>query len=107
MKPDQGSAPLVVLMYHAVVDAPLSVPDWCFMTSDSFRAQMEYLARSGRVVALSRALNGTPQTAASPAIAVTFDDGFRNNLDVALPILARFEIPATVASEVVGKNSLR
>ena len=96
MKLDQGPASLVVLMYHAVVDAPLSVPDWCFMTSDSFRAQMEYLARSGRIVSLNRALSGTPWTAPTPAIAVTFDDGFRNNLDVALPVLTRFEIPATV-----------
>ena len=96
MKPDQGPASLVVLMYHAVLDAPLSVPDWCFMTSDSFRAQMEHLARSGRIVPLNRALNRAPWTAPTPAIAVTFDDGFRNNLDVALPILTRFEIPATV-----------
>jgi len=57
---------------------------------------MEHLALSGRVVALDRALTGTPWTAPTPAIAVTFDDGFRHILDVALPILSRFEIPATV-----------
>jgi len=82
-------------MYHAVVDAPLDVPDWCFMAKSDFDAQMEYISRFGNVVPLDTALR-SPGRLSPPAIAVTFDDGFKNNFDVALPILARFEIPATV-----------
>ena len=89
--------PLIVLMYHAVVDAPLQVPDWCFLSADEFGRQMEWLADRRCVVSLESALHGSPRgEARAPAVAVTFDDGFRNNYDIALPVLQRFEIPATI-----------
>jgi peptidoglycan/xylan/chitin deacetylase (PgdA/CDA1 family) len=86
---------LIILMYHAVVEAPLEVPDWCFMSKRDFEAQMELIGRLGSAIALESAVNASA-TRPSPAIAVTFDDGFRNNFDVALPTLKRFEVPATV-----------
>ena len=91
------SQTLVILMYHAVVDEPLEVPDWCFMSVEDFSRQMEFVAGLRRVVPLASAVQGAPlPRSRSPSIAITFDDGFRNNVEVALPVLMRFEIPATV-----------
>ncbi|MBV9079936.1 MAG: polysaccharide deacetylase family protein, partial [Elusimicrobia bacterium] len=44
---------VAILMYHAVTERPLSVPDWCFVEADSFRRQMTYLKRHFDVVPLS------------------------------------------------------
>ena len=105
---DMTPRTLVILMYHAVLEVPLDVSDWCFMSVEDFSRQMEFVARLQRVVPLASAvqrsqLPGNP----SPAIAITFDDGFRNTFDVALPTLKRFEIPATVFLPTAFVDSTR
>ena len=85
---------LSILMYHAVVETPLPVPDWCFLDAIAFGRQMETVARTGQACSVSE---GVARLAAGRAgIAVTFDDGFHNNYSVAFPILERLRIPATV-----------
>jgi peptidoglycan/xylan/chitin deacetylase (PgdA/CDA1 family) len=94
-------ARIFVLGYHRVVDhidydGPLN-PSLC-VTTDSFRRQMEQLRERFVVVPLSyvvRAVRGElelPQDAA----AVTFDDGYRDVLLRAAPILRDLGIPAAV-----------
>ncbi|MGH7962489.1 MAG: polysaccharide deacetylase family protein, partial [Candidatus Binatia bacterium] len=88
---------LTILMYHAVVRAPLQVYDWCFLDAASFRSQMHYLKRHFAVISLSEAVErlrtgGIQQ----PTAVITFDDGFQNNYDVAWPILRAAAIPATI-----------
>ena len=84
-----------VLMYHGLVAAPLPVPDPCFLRVDSFKRQMEYLARNFEVMHLEEAL-ALRHRVARPLACVTFDDGFSSVHNLALPILKRFRIPATV-----------
>lgn len=73
-----------------------------------FRMQMWYLKIAGfRVVPLDdivRLVQGEP--VGEKLIALTFDDGFRNFHDEALPILREFGYPATVyvVSDLVGKH---
>ncbi|MBZ9538052.1 polysaccharide deacetylase family protein [Modicisalibacter tunisiensis] len=61
-------------------------------------AQMAYLARHYEVIALSTLVACLEQGRQPPrrSVVVTFDDGFRDNLERALPILERHRIPATV-----------
>ena len=59
---------------------------------------MEALARTGRpVVSLERALGALRGEADLPrgAVVLTFDDGFRDNHDHALPVLRSFGFPAS------------
>lgn len=84
-----------ILMYHRV--APLAGYDQLNVQPERFERQMAHVAGTGRAVDLSTAVAalaaGTP---AKPAIVVTFDDGYRDNLEHALPILQRYGIPATI-----------
>jgi len=103
------SAPgLRVLTYHRVNDAHprdrLSVP------TRAFAAQMEALADSGRpVVALADALPALRGEAVLPerAVALTFDDGYADNHEAALPVLDRHGFPAVffLATGFVGTTA--
>jgi peptidoglycan/xylan/chitin deacetylase (PgdA/CDA1 family) len=82
-------------MYHRV--ARLPGYDQLAVTPQRFEEQMAYLAAHCRVVSLAQAVNELERGGRlTPAVAVTFDDGYRDNLTHALPILRRYNIPATV-----------
>ena len=82
-----------ILAYHRVSAErdPLAV------APDAFRRQMEeVLERYGAVTRLDRALDLLDEPVAEPLVCVTFDDGYRDTLDVAAPILRELGVPATV-----------
>ena len=84
----------VILAYHAVGDCPAANdPHNLFLDERSFEAQMSYLAAHKKVVPLAEAMSGSGHPA---GVAITFDDGYRNVLSVAAPILRRYGFPATV-----------
>jgi peptidoglycan/xylan/chitin deacetylase (PgdA/CDA1 family) len=57
---------------------------------ERFREQMEWLAEHARVVTLLDVLQERT------GVALTFDDGYRDNLTEAAPVLIRYGFPATV-----------
>ncbi len=98
-----------ILLYHGVSDAP----DWDeelfdgrFVSTADFRRQIRFLNRHFDVMSLRDVVahieSGAPFRRRSAA--VTFDDGYRNNLDVAHPVLREFGVPATyfVATDFIG-----
>jgi peptidoglycan/xylan/chitin deacetylase (PgdA/CDA1 family) len=97
---DPGRA--VILRYHSVSDFDASGRLYrsasIALTPDMFERQMRFLADRYRVVPLSRLvqclLDGEPFP--QRAVAITFDDGYRDNFVHALPILRSFGFPATV-----------
>jgi peptidoglycan/xylan/chitin deacetylase (PgdA/CDA1 family) len=85
-----------VLAYHAVGTCPREQDRHnLFVTRDAFERQMAFLARKRNVVPLIDLVRGRVP-AGKPAVAITFDDGYRNVLTEAGPILSRFGFPATV-----------
>lgn len=91
-----GKSGLMVLIYHRVLPAPdpmlPDVPD-----AGMFATQMSVISRYFRVAPLRQALDELQQgRLPAPTVAVTFDDGYADNLEVALPVLQRFDVPATV-----------
>jgi peptidoglycan/xylan/chitin deacetylase (PgdA/CDA1 family) len=82
---------LLVLCYHAVSErwpAELST------TPEKLESQLAALVRRGyRSVTFSEALASPP---ASKTVAITFDDGYRSVLELALPILSKLGLVATV-----------
>jgi glycosyltransferase involved in cell wall biosynthesis/peptidoglycan/xylan/chitin deacetylase (PgdA/CDA1 family) len=89
---------LAVVMYHAVVTEPMSMFLASHLDAGEFAKQMELLARAYRVLPLSEVIDRLHRGQALPrrTVCLTFDDGFRNVLTTALPILQRHHFPATV-----------
>lgn len=87
----------IVLCYHALSptwEADLST------TPERFEQQIALLARRGyRGVTFSEAVRSPTR---ARTVAVTFDDAYRSVLELARPILDRFELPATVFAPTDG-----
>ena len=85
----------LVLVYHRVVASeppPLGiVPS---VPSSLFRQQLEALQEMGEIVPLGTLVRYGDRRA-RPMFALTFDDDFVTHLDLALPILQAFDVPAT------------
>jgi peptidoglycan/xylan/chitin deacetylase (PgdA/CDA1 family) len=83
-------------MYHRVAD--LDVDPWGLaVTEENFESQLQHLAAEWNPTPLrSIALERPLLTRGRPKVAVTFDDGYVDNLERAVPILERYEIPATI-----------
>jgi peptidoglycan/xylan/chitin deacetylase (PgdA/CDA1 family) len=85
-----------VLAYHAIGSCPPSEDRHnLFVGEEAFARQMSFLARRRRVVPLADVVDGRIG-GTKPVVAITFDDGYRNVLRTAGPILARHGFPATV-----------
>ncbi|MGH7681889.1 MAG: polysaccharide deacetylase family protein, partial [Candidatus Eiseniibacteriota bacterium] len=84
-----------ILIYHRVNDE--GDPYFGGVPTAVFERQMEYLASRFHVMALSRLVAALEERSIPPnAIAITFDDGYRDNYTNALPILTRYKVPATI-----------
>jgi peptidoglycan/xylan/chitin deacetylase (PgdA/CDA1 family) len=86
---------LVILIYHRVRPArDAMLPR--LPTAAEFDRRMELLREHCNPVPLAEALGAMERgSLPSRAVAVTFDDGYSDNVEVALPILVRRGIPAT------------
>jgi peptidoglycan/xylan/chitin deacetylase (PgdA/CDA1 family) len=105
---------LRVLMYHQVkpveslagerhcTRSPLSV------TSEQLEQQLQFLKAEKYTFISAKDLLELPQKPLpNRAVLVTFDDAYLNNLTLALPILLRYEIKATVfvPTAYIGKSN--
>lgn len=86
----------VVLMYHRIL--PPGVDAWRLNVSPrNFAEQLDVLRSKTRPVSLrSMAADVRSASVAARSVAVTFDDGYVNNLELGLPVLEKFDVPATV-----------
>ena len=95
----------VILLYHRV-GTPRRDPQELAVSPANFTAQLEVMSSAGTPLPLAeferRRRDGTLP---SRAIAITFDDGYVDNLTEALPLLKRAAAPATVfvATGALGK----
>jgi peptidoglycan/xylan/chitin deacetylase (PgdA/CDA1 family) len=88
-------ARLSILLYHRVLreNDPLLEGD---PDAAHFRQQMTLLSQYFNVLPLGTAIEGLKAGRLPPrSVCVTFDDGYRDNADIALPVLREFQIPAT------------
>jgi O-antigen/teichoic acid export membrane protein/peptidoglycan/xylan/chitin deacetylase (PgdA/CDA1 family) len=90
----------LILMYHRISDEP----DYLGLTVSPavFAQHLDVLRRRTRVVPLAAlvARLTDPAPLDTDEVAITFDDGYRDNLDHALPLLSARGLPATVFASI-------
>lgn len=91
-----GKQRLSILIYHRVVPSPDYMRE-IEPTVEQFDWQMELLSRHFCPLSMSDALRlmdagELPER----AVCVTFDDGYADNAELALPLLNKWNVPATV-----------
>ncbi|MGL6194523.1 MAG: polysaccharide deacetylase family protein [Thermoguttaceae bacterium] len=103
---------LVVLCYHSIVseNSPLNQRTNIAVTTTIFEQQLALLKKEWFPISLAdlkeALLNG--KTLPNHSVLITFDDGFRNNLTLAAPLLKKYEIPAVVflTTGLIGTDQL-
>lgn len=89
-----------ILMYHQVVDPPYESPHKIYVTRQTFRNHLDFLSKKGFQTLTFGELNKYFQDPAlstsfpKKPIIITFDDGYLNNLENALPILKEYNFTA-------------
>ena len=85
-----------ILLYHRIDDATLDPFNLC-VSPDHFEEQLAFIAETGQALALhdfmARKNSGQLDRG---SICLTFDDGYLDVLTRALPLLEKYEVPATV-----------
>jgi peptidoglycan/xylan/chitin deacetylase (PgdA/CDA1 family) len=90
----------VVLTYHRVIEKwepalDASQPGMV-VTAPTFERQLAFLARHFEVVPLALLDDPARRPGRRPRCVITFDDGWRDNYELAFPILRKRALPATI-----------
>ena len=99
----RGPAGSVILMYHRIAD--LDADPWGLAVSPAHFAEHLGVLRRHATISLRDLVHASGRGAhPRGAVVVTFDDGYADNVETALPLLLRQRIPATVflTTEAVG-----
>ncbi len=101
---------VTVLLYHKITREswPHDQSAWA-VSLQSFKHQMRFLKETGyRVLSANEYLNYLNKSESFPrkSILITFDDGYKNNFELAYPVLKHFNFPAIIflASGYIGSN---
>ncbi len=82
----------IILMYHRVAEDTDDSHLLC-VSPKNFRDHIQYLKKYRKIVTLEEI---TKNSVDNKSVAITFDDGYGDNLYNALPILQEFNAPATI-----------
>lgn len=96
----EGEKKLAIFGYHKIGDPPVGGwPTWSYVPLNEFSDQLQFLKdNQWNVVDLQAFIAGLikPEILAVKTALITFDDGYRSNLKIALPILKKFNYPAVI-----------
>ncbi|GAA1903075.1 polysaccharide deacetylase family protein [Streptomyces durmitorensis] len=101
-------APMWVAMYHSVdncADDPYKIT----VSPERLAAQLRWLRRQGlRGVSMTRLLTARARGEGRDLVGLTFDDGYTDFVDHALPLLRRYDFDATLfvlPGRLAGENA--
>ena len=84
-------------MYHSIDEQPGILPAALNVTPKVFEEQLKYLTKNYNVVPLSAIVKALRSNKKLPphSVALTFDDGLKNNLTIAAPLLKKYGCAGT------------
>jgi peptidoglycan/xylan/chitin deacetylase (PgdA/CDA1 family) len=86
----------LILGYHRISSSPGALDEVC-VSPENFAEHLHELRKRTHPIRLSKLVQHLKDgSLPEKAIAVTFDDGYADNLYTAKPLLEKYEIPATV-----------
>ena len=92
----EGEPRAAILLYHRIAE-PQEDPFRLCVAPDRFEEHLEQVRTVYRVTTLKHVIAELAEPSGDgPHVAVTFDDGYRDNLDVAVPVASRLGVPLTV-----------
>jgi peptidoglycan/xylan/chitin deacetylase (PgdA/CDA1 family) len=111
MKRLLGIREVTVLMYHRVVDSDDTLDqDVITANRDIFRMQVEYLSTKCNIINFEELGSYRNSNIPIPkrSVIITFDDGYRDNYEIAYPILKENKASAMIAlaTGFIGKKDL-
>ncbi len=87
-----GNAPVMVIYYHRVAD---HTPNGWTMSNAQFRAEIDWLQANFDLISLDEAQRRVREGNTRASVSITFDDGYAENCEQALPLLISRRIPCT------------
>ena len=84
-----------IISYHMIVDEPNGFyPE---TSTRNFEKQIAHLVKNYKVLSLDEIVERVKtKRSLRRCVAITFDDGFRDNYEIAYPILKKYNVPATI-----------
>ncbi|MGV9884041.1 polysaccharide deacetylase family protein [Streptomyces sp. NPDC003006] len=96
LRPKAPHVPAWIAMYHSVAD-PFDDPYRITVSPDRLDAQLRWLRSQGlRGVSMRHLLDACARGQEQNLVGLTFDDGYRDFVDEAVPLLRRHDCTATV-----------
>ena len=98
----------IIMAYHRIIPDsmlnPMTQMQGMYVSEQSFDMHMQWLLRNFDMVKVEDIIYriNNAKKWDRPLCAITFDDGWKDNYEYALPILKKYNIPATVF--IVGSN---
>jgi peptidoglycan/xylan/chitin deacetylase (PgdA/CDA1 family) len=96
----RSRAGAMILMYHGVVDSDEArwIDPRFSVSISTFEAQMRFLRHHRHVISMTELVDTIDrnETVRPGTVVITFDDGYKNTLDVAAQVLKRYDLPAIV-----------
>ena len=107
----QNGRPIPILVYHQIAEAPAKGSPFrsLYVSPAAFARQMAWLARLGytglSMAGLMPYLEGKKM---AKVVGITFDDGYLNNLEHALPVLQKHQFSSTcyAVSQRLGQTNV-
>jgi peptidoglycan/xylan/chitin deacetylase (PgdA/CDA1 family) len=91
-------------MYHEVLPDSIKFPSWTVVRETDFRDQMEFVQRYFNILTIDDLIDNYTRNKQNrkPSALITFDDGYKGNLDTVLPIMEKLKIPFIVYVSTKG-----
>ncbi len=83
-----------ILMYHGIDAVSSTEYNTRFISQSAFEKQTRFFAENANCISLDSFFEGNFDKD-KMNLALTFDDGYQNNLTRALPILEKYNLPAS------------